>query len=207
MDGDGWTNEEERKASTDSLDALSFPAVSALSTAEAPELIPPTQSQDYAPGVFNLPRRSVELGPGSGCVRGPGGQRHRGRRHGQRGLSVTKGAYDVSFHGGGTQIGSAGLCDVFVAKFSPSGELRWATYLGVGAMVRDFELDSAGNVVAALGSDPGSGNPPAVWFSGAYQPARRGGIESGVAKLAADRRGSCGPLGSEDQVTIRARWA
>lgn len=170
---------------------------------------------------------------------------------------ATKGAWDTSFAGGGTEIGSGGLCDVFVAKFGSLGELRWATclggpnydrayavaadaqgnvvvagragpgfpvsagaaqkefqgvragpygqqnafvaklsadgtrllwstYLGVGAMVRDFEFDSAGNVVAAFGSDPGSGTPPAAWFSGAYQPARRGGIESGVAKLAAD---------------------
>ena len=53
-------------------------------------------------------------------------------------------------------------------------------------MTRDFQLDSADNVVAVFGSDPGSGNPPAAWFSRAYQPARRGGIESGVAKLEAD---------------------
>ena len=58
--------------------------------------------------------------------------------------------------------------------------------LGVGAMVRDFDLDSQGNIVAAFGSDPGSGNPPADWFKKAYQSKRRGKIESGVVKLKAD---------------------
>mgnify|MGYP004702923601 CR=1 FL=1 len=170
---------------------------------------------------------------------------------------TTASAYDTSFNGGGTQIGSAGLCDVFVTKYSSTGQLLWSTYvggpnydrayavgtdsrgniiiagragpgfpvtkdavqpffqgvragpyglqnafvaklsadgsqllwstfLGVGAMVRDFDLDSQGNIVAAFGSDPGSGNPPADWFKKAYQSKRRGKIESGVVKLKAD---------------------
>jgi len=170
---------------------------------------------------------------------------------------VTRGTYDTSFNDGGTQIGSSGLCDVFVTKYSSNGKLLWSTfigspnydrayaveadsagnlviagragpgfpvtqnavqknfqgvnagpygqqnafvaklssdgthllwstYLGVGAMVRDFQLDSHDNIVAAFGSDPGSRTPPSSWFLHSFQSTRHGGIESGVAKLKAD---------------------
>jgi hypothetical protein len=43
---------------------------------------------------------------------------------------TTAGAYCRRFSGGGTQTGSFGECDVFVAKFSPAGKLIWSTLLG-----------------------------------------------------------------------------
>ncbi len=101
------------------------------------------------------------------------------------GFPVTSGAVQATFQG--VNAGPYGMQNAFVAKLAPDGSnLVWATYLGVGAMVRDFALDSQGNICAALGSDVGSGNPPAAWFTNAYQKTRQGGIESGVVKLSND---------------------
>jgi len=160
---------------------LAPPAV--LSAADVPGLIPTAHAQNAALawatylGGPNYDRAYAVATDAQGNVVVAG-------RAGP-GFPVTAGAAQKEFQG--VRAGPYGQQNTFVAKLSADGSrLLWSTFLGVGAMARDFELDSAGNVVAAFGADPGSGTPPAAWFSGAYQPARRGGIESGVAKFAAD---------------------
>ncbi len=105
---------------------------------------------------------------------------------------TTAGAYDRTFATGGTSLGSAGPHDVFVAKFSPSGQLIWSTFLGGPNYDRAYalELDSSNNVVVA--GRAGNGFPTT---SGAVQPNFAGdsnplgayGNQDGfVAKISAD---------------------
>lgn len=103
---------------------------------------------------------------------------------------VTAGAYDTSFGGGGGQVGSDGYSDAFVAKFSPDGQLEWATFLGGPNYDRAYaiEVDADGFVYVAGRSGPGF---PTT--AGVFQPEYLGhdagiyGIQNGfVAKLGPD---------------------
>lgn len=105
-------------------------------------------------------------------------------------LPVTPGAYDTSFNTGGNQIGGHGPSDVYVAKYTPDGQLVWATYLGGPNYDRAYaiELDPAGDVVISGRAGPGFPTTPGV-----FQPEYKGngggfyGVQGGfVAKLSAD---------------------
>lgn len=103
---------------------------------------------------------------------------------------VTPGAYDTSFGNGGNAVGSDGYSDAFVAKFTPDGQLEWATYLGGPNYDRAYaiELDPDGFVIVSGRSGPGFPTTP-----GAFQTEYLGndagiyGTQNGfVAKLSPD---------------------
>jgi uncharacterized repeat protein (TIGR01451 family) len=83
---------------------------------------------------------------------------------------ATPGAYDTTFGVGGTHVGSQGYCDAFVAKFDPSGDLIWATFLGGPNYDRAYgiEVDSQGYVYVAGRAGPG------FPVKNAFQPTFRG---------------------------------
>jgi hypothetical protein len=89
------------------------------------------------------------------------------------GFPTTLGAYDTSYNGSG---------DVFVAKFSASGDtLLWSTFLGGGGddSGSGLALDRSGNPVVT-GFTSSSGFPATL---GAYDTSFNGGIDVFVAKL------------------------
>ncbi len=103
---------------------------------------------------------------------------------------VTPGAYDTSFNTGGNQIGGHGPSDAYIAKYTPDGQLVWATYLGGPNYDRAYaiELDPAGDVVVSGRAGPGFPTTPGV-----FQPEYKGngggfyGVQGGfIAKLSAD---------------------
>ncbi len=77
---------------------------------------------------------------------------------------VTPGAYDTSFNTGGNQIGGHGPSDAYIAKYTPDGQLVWATYLGGPNYDRAYaiELDPAGDVVVSGRAGPGFPTTPGV---------------------------------------------
>jgi uncharacterized repeat protein (TIGR01451 family) len=102
---------------------------------------------------------------------------------------VTPGAYDTTFDVGGTHVGSQGYCDAFVAKFSPGGDLIWATFLGGPNYDRAYgiEVDSQGYVYVAGRAGPGF--PVKNAFQPTFQGANQGiyGDQNAfVAKLKPD---------------------
>ncbi len=68
---------------------------------------------------------------------------------------TTPGAYRRTLSTGGSQ--AFGPCDVFVAKFGPTGNLIWSTYIGGPNYDRAYavEVDSAGYVYVAGRAGPG----------------------------------------------------
>lgn len=112
-----------------------------------------------------------------------------GGRGGQ-GLPTTAGALQPNFAGFDT--GAAyGQQNAFMAKLSgDGGELLWATYVGVGALVRTFDIDDQGDIYASLsiqaqspGSQPGW---MATAFDNAYQPLPGSGDDNGIVKIDTD---------------------
>lgn len=107
-------------------------------------------------------------------------------------LPTTPGAYDTSFNTGGTQIGGHGPSDGWVAMFSPSGQLVWATYLGGPNYDRIYALEVAddGHVYVSGRSGPGFPVTPGVFqpeYLGTGSPADFYGVQNGfVAKLSPD---------------------
>jgi hypothetical protein len=105
---------------------------------------------------------------------------------------TTPGAYDRTFATGGSDLGSAGPMDVFVSKFSPSGQLVWSTYLGGPNYDRAYaiEVDAQGHVYLAGRAGPGFPTSPGVLqpnFAGDSGPAGAYGKQDGfVAKLSPD---------------------
>jgi uncharacterized repeat protein (TIGR01451 family) len=102
---------------------------------------------------------------------------------------VTPGSYDTTFNAGGTHVGSQGYCDAFVAKFSPGGDLIWATFLGGPNYDRAYgiEVDSQGYVYVAGRAGPGF--PVKNAFQPTFQGANQGiyGDQNAfVAKLKPD---------------------
>jgi hypothetical protein len=68
---------------------------------------------------------------------------------------TTQGAYQRTLRMGGNQ--AFGPCDVFVAKFNPTGNLIWSTYIGGPAYDRAYavEVDSKGYIYIAGRAGPG----------------------------------------------------
>jgi hypothetical protein len=103
---------------------------------------------------------------------------------------TTPGAYDRTFDNTGTQIGSAGHLDAFVAKFNANGQLIWSTYLGGPNYDRAYgvEVDSKGYVYVAGRAGPGfptTANAFQSTFSG-VDAGIYGMQNAFVAKLSAD---------------------
>jgi hypothetical protein len=93
------------------------------------------------------------------------------------GFPVTVGAFQPTFHG--IDAGIYGLNNGFVAKLKPDGSgLVWASYVGVGSLCRDFDIDTQGNVYTHLAYENAAGHDeqalPAAWFADTFQPTRRG---------------------------------
>lgn len=78
------------------------------------------------------------------------------------------GSIDMDPSAGTTTLSSAGLGDIFVAKYGPSGSLEWARAVGgAGAdQAISVAIDGSGNILvggafeAAFDFDPGSGSAP-----------------------------------------------
>ena len=106
---------------------------------------------------------------------------------------TTLGAYDRTYNTGGNQNGSAGQCDGVVAKFTPDGQLVWATYVGGINYDRFYSIEVHTDGSVYLSGRAGPGFPVTA---GAFQPEYRGtwagiyGVQNGVVvKLAADGSG------------------
>ena len=99
-----------------------------------------------------------------------------------RGLPVTANAMQRTFAGG--NAGSYGEQDGFVCKLQPNGAaLVFCTYFGNidPGVIRDIALDANANVY--LVTSAAVGTFPSAWFTGRYQPVRRGARDALVAKL------------------------
>ncbi len=100
---------------------------------------------------------------------------------------VTIGAYDTTINTGGTR-----LHDVFVAKFSPTGQLIWSTYLGGPNYDRAYaiEVDTDGFVYVAGRAGDGFPTTQGVIqpiFAGDVNPNSLYDLQDGfVAKLSPD---------------------
>jgi len=105
---------------------------------------------------------------------------------------TTPGAYDRTFATGGSDLGSSGPMDVFVAKFSPAGQLLWSTYLGGPNYDRAYaiEVDAQGHVYLAGRAGPGFPTSPGVLqpnFAGdSSSPGAYGKQDGFIAKLSPD---------------------
>ncbi len=104
---------------------------------------------------------------------------------------TTPGAYDRTFHADGKQIGAAGLCDAFVMKFSPEGELIWSTLLGGPNYDRAYavEVDGKGDVYVAGRAGPGfpvSEGAFQTEYGGSHYNGFYGSQNGFVAKLGPD---------------------
>jgi hypothetical protein len=90
------------------------------------------------------------------------------------GFPTTAGALQPTYAGGDT--GFYGEQNGFAAKILADGsDVVWSSYVGVGALVRDLDVDDAGTLVLKLGNNPQSANATEpAWMSaalaGAYQP-------------------------------------
>ncbi len=108
------------------------------------------------------------------------------------GFPTTPGVFQPEYLGVGTTNDFYGVQNGFIAKLSPDGsELVWSSQFGVNTLVRDFDIDDQGDVYAVLSYDQNvSGDQAPAWFAGAfdaaYQPARNGGHENGLAKVSSD---------------------
>ncbi len=104
---------------------------------------------------------------------------------------TTTGAYQRAQDKTGSQVGSGGYCDAFVAKFGPGGVLVWSTYLGGPNYDRAYgvEVDDQGYVYVAGRAGPGFPVTVGVVFQDTFQ-GRDAGIygqqNAFVAKLEPD---------------------
>ncbi len=106
------------------------------------------------------------------------------------GFPVTSGALQQTF-AGTSNPSNYGNQNAFVAKLSPDGAtLLWATYVGVGELVRDIAVDADGDVYGVLSRAALSSNTmPAAFanaFTNAFQPSFGAGTESGLVKIKGD---------------------
>lgn len=95
---------------------------------------------------------------------------------------TTAGAHDRTFNGN---------CDVFIAKFSPSGALIWSTYLGGPNYDRAYaiEVDASGVYVGgrAGAGYPTTPNAPQNQFAGDTNPNSGYGTQDGfISKISLD---------------------
>jgi len=103
---------------------------------------------------------------------------------------TTPGAYCTKFNGGGKD--SPGMCDVFVMKFGPTGELIWSTLLGGPNYDRAYgiEVDEQGYVYVCGRAGTGFPTTKGAFqpdFNGSKDPSSSYGKQNGfVAKLSPD---------------------
>ncbi len=105
------------------------------------------------------------------------------------GFPVTSGAFQTTFKGTTPGGGFYGSQNAFVAKLSPDGaNLIWASYVGIGELSRDMDIDDSGNIYLPLVYNAlgGEGPLPSTWFTNAYQKTRNGGKEAGAIKISND---------------------
>ncbi len=109
------------------------------------------------------------------------------------GFPTTEGSMQPTFAGTTGGSGDYGHQNGFVAKLSPDGsQLLWATYVGTGQLVRDFDIDDDGDVYALLTQAATSNNTlPSAFtgkFTGAFRPTAASGsnTECGVVKIKGD---------------------
>jgi Beta-propeller repeat len=74
----------------------------------------------------------------------------------------------------GTNLGAYGKQNGFVAKFTPDGQLMWASYVGSGQLCRDIAVDDQGDIYLPSGWNGVGQAPPASWFTTGYQKAPKG---------------------------------
>ncbi len=109
------------------------------------------------------------------------------------GFPTTAGALQPAFAGTTGGSGNYGHQNGFVAKLSADGsQLLWATYLGTGELVRDFDIDNDGDVYALLTQATASSNTLPAAFTGAFANAFRptaapgSNTECGAVKIKGD---------------------
>jgi hypothetical protein len=80
---------------------------------------------------------------------------------------ATGGTFSQAIQPAGSTVGKLGACDAYVAKFSPKGQLIWATYVGGPNYDRAYavEVDSQNQIFVS--GRAGEGFPTT---SGCYQP-------------------------------------
>jgi hypothetical protein len=107
------------------------------------------------------------------------------------GFPVSEGAFQTEY-GGSRYNNFYGSQNGFVAKLSPDGdELIWASYVGVGELCRDVDVDLDGDIYLPLGWNTRSENAPAPkWMASAlanaFQKKPAGGLDCGVVKVTSD---------------------
>jgi hypothetical protein len=100
------------------------------------------------------------------------------------GFPTTANSFQPAFKG--IDNGGYGMQNGFIAKLSPDGShLVWASYFGTGTACRDIAIDGSGDIYVPLRYE-GGGLPPSSWFANAFQPALKGGLECGAAKIRSD---------------------
>ncbi|HVN82959.1 MAG TPA: SBBP repeat-containing protein [Terriglobia bacterium] len=104
------------------------------------------------------------------------------------GLPIKPGVFQVSFVDTvGTNLGAYGKQNGFVAKFTPDGQLMWASYVGSGQLCRDIAVDDQGEIYLPSGWNGIGQAPPASWFANGYQKTPKGdGGDSCVLKIKSD---------------------
>jgi hypothetical protein len=106
------------------------------------------------------------------------------------GFPTSNGSFQPDFAGG--DPGFYGQQNGFVAKLSADGStLVWSSYAGIGALVRDLDVDDAGALVIKFGHNQVSANATSpAWLDaalmGAYQPTPTNPRDSGLAMLTTD---------------------
>lgn len=102
---------------------------------------------------------------------------------------TSAGALQPNF-GGDNNANVYGQQDGYVARLDANGDLQWSTYFGGNdnAFIRDLAVDSAGNVIIGTFVTAGASYPnwAQTAFSQSFQTTSAGGMDSIVAKIAAD---------------------
>jgi len=107
------------------------------------------------------------------------------------GFPVSDGAFQTEY-GGSRYNGFYGSQNGFVAKLNSDGDkLIWASYVGVGELCRDLDIDADGDIYLPLGWNTRSGSVPAPkWLArglaNAFQKRPAGGLDCGVVKITSD---------------------
>ena len=83
------------------------------------------------------------------------------------GFPVTTGVFQTTFRG--TNAGSYGNQNTFVAKLDANGNKIWASYAGTGNMARDIAVDDLGDIYIPLGYSGSGPYADSAWFTNAYQ--------------------------------------
>jgi hypothetical protein len=103
------------------------------------------------------------------------------------GFPVTAGVFQTQFKG--YYNGIYGDQNAFIFKLSPDGSnLVWASYFGVSTLIRDCDIDDAGDIYITSGYVPGLSPDtlPPGWVANAFQQHPQGGMDGVVAKIQND---------------------